>query len=46
MEDWWRDVVMSGCAIVTVFSPDEYMKLVNGEEGYCFRPLPPQKSNT
>ncbi len=32
MEDWWRDMVMSGCVIVTAFNGEEYLKLVNVSE--------------
>lgn len=31
MEDWWRDMIMDGCVIVTVFNSEEYAKLVSGE---------------
>lgn len=29
MEEWWRDMVMAGCVIVTTFTGEEYMNLVN-----------------
>jgi len=28
MEDWWKDMIMDGCAIVTIYSNQEYQDLI------------------